>query len=120
MSKSQINRGQINNSFPALTSVTYQNSWASYNEGYAPASYYKDAMGVVHLEGLIKNGTVGASAFTLPTGFRPGYRQIYPVLNSANNAVNRVDILTNGQVVPQSTANNGWVTLSGINFVAEG
>ena len=120
MPKSEINRSQIKNPFPPMNSVTYQNSWSSYNDGYAPAAYYKDAMGVVHIEGLIRGGTAGQAAFTLPAGFRPGYRQIYACLNAANTVVNRVDVYTNGQVVPQSGVNNGWITLSDITFVAEG
>ena len=33
--------------------------------------YIKDDMGFVHLRGRIKNGTLGALAFTLPLGYRP-------------------------------------------------
>lgn len=49
--------------------------------GEAPAGFYKDAGGVVHLEGLYEcsGGPIG---FQLPQGFRPKYLQLFPLVGS--------------------------------------
>jgi hypothetical protein len=50
----------------------FANSWVNYAAaGYPNASYYKDALGNVHLRGMIKSGTMQQAAFTLPAGYRP-------------------------------------------------
>ena len=43
-----------------------------------PAGFYKDAFGIVHLEGFVKKGSSGV-IFTLPSGYRPasGTLQIF-------------------------------------------
>ena len=51
--------------------VSFEHSWVNYGGSYGNAAYMKDAFGVVHLRGMIKSGTVGSSAFTLPAGCRP-------------------------------------------------
>jgi hypothetical protein len=38
---------------------------------FAPAGYYKDLGGVVHLRGLVSGGTLGKAIFHLPPGYRP-------------------------------------------------
>lgn len=117
----KINRTQqINNPFPTITNVTFQNSWANYAGGteYGACGYYKDAMGIVHLRGLMSSGTLNAAAFTLPVGCRPTHRLIFTQLTGGNNTVGRIDILPDGTVVPQAGVNNAWVTLEGISFIA--
>lgn len=107
--------------FPVVTTPTMQNSWVSYDGGtdYGIAGYYKDAAGVVHLRGLIKSGTMGAAAFTLPAGFRPQYRCIFMGLSANNNTICRVDVFQNGQVAPQGgSGSNVWVSLEGMSFMA--
>jgi len=99
------------------TNATYTNSWVSYGSTFSPARYIKDDLGVVHLDGLIMNGTIGTSAFTLPAGFRPAYQQIYAALCNPN-AIGRLDILTNGQVQPAAGSNVSF-SLAGVTFLAE-
>ena len=100
------------------TNATYQNSWVTYNAAvFAPARYIKDDLGVVHLDGLVMLGTIGAAIFTLPAGHRPAYTQLFAVATNPNT-IGRVDVLTNGQVVATS-GNNGWISLAGLTFLAE-
>lgn len=94
--------------------AAFANSWANYGSGWGEASYWKDPLGFVHLRGLIKSGTVGSHAFTLPPGFRPITNETYPTIS--NGAVGRVDVLTDGQVEPVSPSNNTYVSLAGIYF----
>lgn len=93
-----------------------QNSWAHYGSPYAKAAFLKDVSGFVRFTGVIASGTVGSAAFTLPPGMRPATDEIFVVLS--NNAVGRLDVNTDGTVVPQSPAVNTWVSLSGVAFKA--
>ena len=68
----------------AITS--FLNGWASFGANY-PVTYWKDAFGVVHLSGGLKNGTVSEGIasvpiFTLPAGYRPALVQYVPVVST--------------------------------------
>jgi hypothetical protein len=94
----------------------FANGWRNYNKGYNPAGYFKDSMGIVHLRGLVKLGTISKHIFTLPAGYRPARRELHVACTSPNHS-GRVDIRTNGQVVPVAGSNN-WISLDGITFRA--
>jgi hypothetical protein len=85
---------------------------------FAPASFFKDADGVVHLEGIVKVGTEG-QIFALPPGFRPGNGkfQIYPgnevIIFGGNLILSGKDF--SGVVIGEDST----VSLSGITFRAE-
>ncbi len=98
---------------------TFSNGWSNYGNGWAPARYYKDACGIVHLSGMMNVGTLGAAAFTLPAGYRPAYNLSFLTVGSAAPA--RIDIYPNGQVVPQSYSaySDDFYSLEGIQFLAE-
>jgi hypothetical protein len=98
----------------AAGSPAFANSWVNYGSGWADAAYWRDPFGMVHLRGVIKSGTVGSGAFTLPPGFRPATNEIFAVMS--NGAVGRVDVTTDGQVAPITPSNNTYVSLSGITF----
>lgn len=91
------------------TAVSFTNSWVNFHAAYSPAEYIKDSMGFVHLQGLIKNGTVGQSAFTLPVGIRPPLNMIFPAI--MNFVPQRVDVNSDGTVKPQS-GNNAHCTVN--------
>src|SRR5713226_7117800 len=59
----------------------FQNGWTNYaasstplNTDVSPVSFSKNALGIVRLRGASKGGTVGTVGFTLPAGYRPGFR----------------------------------------------
>lgn len=91
----------------------FANSWVNFGTTDAPAAFWRDPMGWVHLRGLIKSGTIGNVAFTLPPGFRPPLREVFAVLS--NGAIGRVDVQADGQVIP-AAGNNTYVSLAGIHF----
>lgn len=96
---------------------TFTNSWINYDATqFAPARYMKDSNGFVHIEGLIKSGTITASAFTLPKGYRP--LKWLHFGTASNAAFGQAEIKVDGTVVPQ-VGNNTWFSLSGITFRAE-
>jgi hypothetical protein len=97
----------------------YENGWVKYDDdGTYDGAFFKiDAMGVVHLRGLIKSGTIDTVMFTLPAGYRPGYTTIFA--GDSNNAPCRIDINTAGGILNKDGV-TAWVSLSGISFKAEG
>jgi hypothetical protein len=110
----------------------FANSWANNGGGQPVASFFRDPHGIVHLKGLVKNGTVAVAAFTLPAGYRPdplaAERWALPFFNSSASSygVAYAQVSANGDVVPINNAlagtwaaNNGWVDLAAVSFKAE-
>jgi hypothetical protein len=97
------------------TGVGFQNSWVNYGGGLAPAAYYKDPFGRVHIRGLVKNGTAGTVMFTLPVGYRPTYRAA--VATVANSAIAMIYVEPNGDM-GASFGSNAWCYLDGLSFRA--
>lgn len=94
------------------------NSWVNYGGAFETAGYRKDASGYVHLKGLVKSGTANTIIFTLPAGYRPIEQGMFAV-NSGAAAFGRIDLTTGGDVTMNSGSTT-WLSLSGINFKAEG
>ncbi len=106
-------------SYTGWTNLTLQNAWVWYGTIYTTPQYTKAADGIVSLKGLIKSGTAtsGTVLATLPAGYRPKERLLLGVVN--NGAYARVDILANGNVIAGGAVSNIWLSLDGINFIAE-
>lgn len=102
----------------AWQTVSFQNGWTNYGGSYNEGGYFKDSMGIVHLRGLVRTGSVGNAytIFTLPDGYRPARRELL-CAGTYPEAHGRVDVETNGRVIPYSV-NNGWVSLDGLTFRA--
>ena len=104
---------------PFTFAPTLLSGWVNYGEGFAAAGYYKGPDNRVHLQGLIKSGTVadGTVIFTLPEGFRPLQKEILIVFVSGGG-FGRVDVNDNGSVVAK-IVNATYTSLSGISFLAK-
>ncbi len=50
---------------------TLLNGWVNFNEGYSVVKYWKDTNNVVHIQGVIKGGTVNSVIFVLPAAYKP-------------------------------------------------
>lgn len=107
----QVAQGQ-----PSWTAPTFLNSWTNYGGGFNPAGYYQDAMGRVHLRGLIAGGSLNTEAFALPTSLAPAYQQLFNAM--ASSGAVRVDVTTAGEVVIGSgdSGTPTWLSLDGIQF----
>jgi hypothetical protein len=92
----------------------FANSWVNFGAPYYNAAYWIDPFNFVHLRGVIKNGTVGNSAFTLPPGYRPSASLEFWVLSNGTNG--RVTIASSGTVTPVLPSNNASVVLDQIIF----
>lgn len=117
------NFGELTAALPAYNTCniawiapTLTSSWANYHADYNSAGYWKDALGFVHLKGLLNLGTIGASMFTLPTGYRPAKRELF-IAATSSNSYGRCDVLADGTVVPVA-GSNSWFSLDGITFKA--
>jgi hypothetical protein len=82
----------------------FKNRWVNWKdsaEEYAPAGYFRDSLGVVHLRGVVQDGIVGWGTgviFTLPAGYRPEYRSVHTVMSSPGE-FGQLEVATNGDVV---------------------
>lgn len=94
---------------------TLLNSWVNYSSSIV-THYWKDKNGVVHLDGIIKNGDVSAQTaiMTLPTGYRPSNAELFTV--SSVNETCMLEIDTSGNLKILSGANPSWIALSNIHF----
>jgi hypothetical protein len=103
----------------AWNAPTLLNSWANFGGTHAPAGYFKDSNGVVHLRGLVSGGTIGTTAviFTLPLNYRPAFQEIFVIRNGAGSGIAEVRIQPNGEVIAYSGADSWW-SLAGITFKA--
>lgn len=99
------------------TAPTFSADWVDFGGAQTPTGYRIDESGRVYLRGLIKSGTVGGAAFTLPTGYRPGNQQIFAT--ASNDLYGQVSVGDDG-VVTVSVGSNTWVSLDGISFDAAG
>jgi len=93
---------------------TFQNGWQNYLTEHNYAAYFKDSLGVIHLRGLVKNGS--GTIFTLPEGYRPPRRELFGVATYPD-VMGRIDIFSDGQVYMVS-GNSLWISLDGITFKA--
>lgn len=89
----------------------FTNSWANKGGGYANAGYQVGDDGWVDLYGVITGGTIGSSAFTLPSTARPAYAHEY-----RGGTVASVTVFADGTVVPGGAGTNSLVPLDGIRF----
>jgi lysophospholipase L1-like esterase len=100
-----------------VSSPTFNNSWQNYDAvNGRNAGYYKDQLGIIHLQGLIKGGTMTANyaIFALPTGYRPTKALWFPVATNTGFGTISIDNAT-GNVAYQS-GGNGWLSLDGVTF----
>jgi len=95
----------------AWITPTLVNSWVT--SATSPAKYMKDSAGNVRLSGSVTTGTVGATAFTLPAGYRPSQTANFAVVS--NNVFGYVAILTDGQV-KINAGSNAWISFDNIAF----
>jgi hypothetical protein len=104
----------------AWISPTLLNGWVNYDTSlFEGVGYYIDDMGVVHLKGLIKNGTLNSPAFILPSGYRSKLTLIKSTIASnAGTVAARLDINKKGEVKPVD-GGTAWFSLNNISFRAE-
>ena len=94
------------------------NGWSNYAASYAAAGYQRDLHGRVFLEGTVKGGTAAAYTplFVLPPGYRPA---LYHMLSAATNSgTGTINVTPFGEVRFVS-GGTSYVSLTGVNFLAD-
>lgn len=105
----------------AVGEPAFQNNWVNFDGRAAAFRKYPD--GKVRFRGLIKSGTIGAAAFTLPVGYRPltGADNGEVYFPCASNSALGIAYVkpdgtpTPGIVVP-NVGSNVWFDLASIEF----
>ena len=90
--------------------VGFQNSWNEYSTVQVS---YRLIGQVVVLKGMLYGGTA-ATAFTLPSGYRPTQLMTFAVIDSTSATPKRLQIDSTGTVTPQTATD--LQSLDGISF----
>ena len=109
--------GKASTAFPGWNTVSFQNSWSDAGFPAPLCSYYKDAFGVVHLQGgAIRSGNSSATIFTLPAGFRPTGTQTFSAYGESSSVavLSLVQIDSSGNVSMLPAGNT--VSFAGFTF----
>lgn len=103
----------------APTAPTLINSWVNFGGSRKVAGFYKDALGIVHLEGVISGGIVTSPTimFVLPVGYRPAGGRIYYTTTSGMAFAGGF-IETTGEVYIEAGVNTNF-SLDSITFRSE-
>jgi hypothetical protein len=93
------------------------NGYGNYDTANYPAvAFRKMPDGMVQLRGLLITGTAGSNAFTLPTGYLPGNKELLFNCQASSPGQCRVDILASGGVFVSGMTPGSWVALDVIEF----
>lgn len=91
----------------------FNGAWVNSGGGFAPARYWFDREGNVHIEGHVKTGAVPGVMFNLPVGYRPSTPRRFPT--SANGAFGALEVDAAGNVSALAGSNADFA-LNGISF----
>lgn len=101
--------GQVTNTGQSWTAPTLSGTWVNYGGSYQTARYTK-VNGWVFIEGLVKDGAVWTSVFTLPAGYRPTSKHlIWTSLADDTDVHGQIRVFTDGTII-----NFGSVTFCSI------
>ncbi len=84
--------------------VGFQNAWVDFGGGN-PNAAYRRIGNVVRMRGIIKTGTIGLAAFTLPLGFRPIVQQGFACPSNSAFGFLSVTNAALGTVIPNAGSN---------------
>lgn len=111
--------GAVHSTVVPSTEPTLLNGWVNFDPtSWAVVSYWRDASGVVHIEGLIKDGVTvaGTVIFALPEGHRPSSNLVFVEWGNLGSC--RIDVKVDGTVTAESNVSAAFTSLAGISFRA--
>ncbi|MCY9516707.1 hypothetical protein [Paenibacillus apiarius] len=104
---------------PEWIKPTLLNGWVEFDK--STVEYFKDALGFVHIRGMVKSGTMGNPVFILPKEYRPKQLLETITVSKNNDAVifNNIEITPEGKIIPY-IGGGSWLSLDNIKpFLAE-
>lgn len=99
-------------------SVIALGRWAHFGEGVEPVGYWKDRLGIVHLQGVARSiSTPGTtSVFKLPPGYRPStIRAFVSATETPPSQLVTVAVRPDG-IVETNAPTSGFLPFEGISF----
>ena len=87
----------------AWTAVTFENFWVDFGAGSRQVCEFRRVGDIVQLRGTMKSGTLSATAFTLPVGFRPP--DTLDVIVRGGNVPDVANVTAAGQFIPYCASN---------------
>lgn len=105
---------------PGSLPLAYTNAggttWTDFGGGYLNGQYWKDSLGLIHLEGGCKRTAgAGTTIAVLPSGYRPSGTIEFPVATSGAATVAVVQIDSSGNIIMVS-GNAAFISLQGLHF----
>lgn len=98
-----------------VTAAMFRNGWHNFGHSFAIARFCVDALGLVHLEGVITGGTADTIAFRLPRADRPRASHAFAVAAGGSPpSLEDVNVFFTGDVFLNGTADP--VALDGVSF----
>ena len=91
-------------------SPTFQNGWGNTGGGYAAAGYRKMPDGRIEIRGLVSGGTLDATIFTLPVGYRPTETRMFTAVQGDGSPV-RINVSSSGAISTYNASNNAYQSL---------
>ena len=108
--------GKANKKQEDWITPTLLNGWTN-RSPLTPVRFRKNEFGTVEIEGAIKGGTLGTSAFVLPLGYRVGL--YYPKVFGAPNYEGLMAevAISGGNFTIVKSSTTIWISLEGISYV---
>ncbi|NGP57784.1 hypothetical protein FLT15_05065 [Paenibacillus thiaminolyticus] len=105
---------------PEWIKPTLLNGWTLSSNGVFPARYYKDGVGIVHVNGIVTGGTTETVVFRLPSGYRPNTTIRTPsiIMSGTNVFMAYLDVKASGDVIAVFPTQSTHLTLQ-MSFLAE-
>jgi hypothetical protein len=99
----------------------FESTFTNLGPAYAPAGFYKDQFGVVHLQGLVHPPGFAGTIFTLPEGYRPNRSYNFTYFGAMADDEKIVPVVVNveGRVEAVTSNYSNTLNLDGITFRAE-
>lgn len=116
--KLQINGSLTTSFYVPWTAPTLLNSWVNFGGGQLDIAYARDSIGMVHIRGTVKNGTLNP-IFVLPVDCRPS-NTIRFICRSGLAGFLLIDIFANGNVTPVAyygDGSNSDIDLTSLQFL---
>lgn len=98
----------------------FNSSWKNFGPSFAPAGFYKDQLGIVHLQGLVDPPGFAGAIFRLPEGYLPdqSYNFTYFGAMADSAKIVPVQVEADGDVTAATSDYSASLSLDGITFRA--